>query len=286
MKKVVSVCRAVYWQWIMNTKMIVLLIAAIFLYIYCIEPMLFYAEALNTPLNLLEPFISITNSIYAAPLIPLLFLFLISSFPRLDQSSGFILFRIGRTKWFFGQILFIVFAGLTYLSVIGLFSILIVCKDAFLANGWSLAVRKIYEPSNLNLFRQAGLAQIDLSVLNQFRPYTAAFCSFLLMWNYTVVTGMILMLFAIRGKKVFGFFLNILANAVGTVLVVMNSSIMWVFPSAHITLTNHYDKELNITYFDVKYSFLYNFILLIVVALLAYRNVKNCSFHTIDVTED
>ena len=84
----------------------------------------------------------------------------------------------------------------------------------------------------------------------------------------------------------FGFFLNILANAVGTVLVVMNSSIMWVFPSAHITLTNHYDKELNITYFDVKYSFLYNFILLIVVALLAYRNVKNCSFHTIDVTED
>jgi hypothetical protein len=263
-----------------------MLIVAIFLYVYCIEPMQIYAAALDTPLNLLEPFISITNSVYAAPLLPLLFLFLISSFPCLDQSSGFILFRIGRTNWFLGQILFIGCAGLTYLSIILLFSVLVVCKDAFLANGWSLAVRRIYDPSNLDLFRQAGLAQINLSVLNQFRPYPAAIFSFLLMWSYIVVTGTVLMLFAVRGKKVIGFFFNVLSNAVGTVLVVMNSSIMWIFPSAHIMLANHYDESLNITYFDIEYSFLYSFILLVIVMWLAYKSIKTCSFHTIDVTED
>lgn len=286
MKKAMTVCRTVYWQWLCSTKMLTLLLAAVFLYIYCIEPMQFYAAALQTPLNLIEPFVSITNALYAAPLFPLLFLFLISAFPRLDQSSGFMLFRIGRRSWFFGQMLFLALASLTFLAIFFVFSVLAVCRDAFLANGWSLAVRKIYEPENLHLFQQSGLAQIDLSVLNQFRPREALLLSLLLMWGYMVVTGAVLLLFALRGKKLLGFFLNIAANAVGTVLVAFRVQVMWLFPSAHISLANHYDGTRSITYFDIRCSLLYNAVLLALVTLLAYRTAERCSFHTIDATED
>ena len=83
-----------------------------------------------------------------------------------------------------------------------------------------------------------------------------------------------------------GFFLNIAANTVGTVLVIFRAWVMWLFPSAHISLANHYDGTRNITYLDIRFSLLYNAVLLGIVMLFAYRTAQTCSFHTIDATED
>ncbi len=285
MKQIWTVCRTTYIHWICNTRMLVLLLIGIFLYIHCINPMKHYAAVLGTPLNVLEPFVSIMNSGYTTPLLPVLFLYLISDFPKLNQSSTFILFRLGRVKWFCGQMLFVALAGFTYLLTIFLFTLLTTCTDAFLDNGWSLAVRQIYEPKYTDLFSQSGLSQIDLSVLNQSRPYQATAIGFLLMWSYTVVSGAILMLFALRGQKLLGIFLNVITNALGLLFLMIDTPLKWVLPSAHIMFAQHYDGQRNITFLDVKFSYLYNLILLGAMLWLTWQSTLNCSFHTIDATE-
>lgn len=265
--------------------MMVLFLVFIFLYIYCIEPMQYYAAVLQTPLNMLEPFISIMNSLYTAPLLPILFLFLISDFPKLDQSSSFILLRTGRRSWFWGQIAFIALAALTYLLIIFLFSMASVASQAFWANGWSLAVREIYAPKYTDLFTQSGLSQIDLSVLNQSRPFQALTTSFVLMWGYMIVTGAMLMVFALNGKKLVGIFLNVAANALGLIMLAVDTPLKWALPSAHTVFAWHYDATYHITYLDIKYSYLYDAVLLVTMLYFAWRSTENCSFHTIDTTE-
>lgn len=285
MKQIFTICRTTYIKWLLNTKMLVLLLAGIFMYIYCIEPMSHYASVLGTPLNIIEPFISVTNCTFFAPLMPILFLFLVSDEPRLDQSSLFILYRSGRAKWFCGQLLFIMLAGLTYLLIVFIISILFIWKDSFIANGWSIAVRQIHEPKNRELFEQSGLSQIELSVLNQFRPYTALIYSFLSMWGYMTATGSIMLLFTLNGKKLFGVFLNVLVNGISLLMFSSESFLKWILPPSHVILARHYDDSLNITYLDIKYSLLYDAVLLICVVLFAYRSAKKCSFHVIDATE-
>lgn len=286
MKHIFTVCRMTYWQWICNTRMLLLLLAGIFMYVYCIEPMQHYASVMGTPLNILEPFISITNSMFTAPLLPILFLFLIANFPRLDQSSAFVLHRIGRRKWFWGQMLFVTLAGFTYLLLLFLMTIIVSHTTGFLANGWSLAVRQIYEPKYRSLFLSSGISQIDLSVLNQFRPYQAFFISFGCMWGYMILTGAIIQLFTLRGRKMLGVFLNVLANGIGMLLLAVESPLKWLFPSAHVILARHYDEILNNTYLDIKYSFLYDLIMLVSTLYFAWQSAELCSFHIIDATED
>ncbi len=280
-----TICSTTYLHWIGSSKMLVLCLVFIFLYNYCIEPMQYYASVLETPLNMLEPFISIMNSLYTAPLIPILFLFLISDYPKLDQSSSFILLRTGRRSWFWGQITFIALAALTYLFIILVFSVAIVASEAFWANGWSLAVREIYAPKYADLFTQSGLSQIDLSVLNQSRPFQAAITCFILMWGYMIVTGAILLLFALNGKKLVGIFLNVTANALGLLMLAVDTPLKWVLPSAHTVFAWHYDATYHNTYLDIRISYFYDAFLLILMLCLAWQSTKGCSFHTIETTE-
>lgn len=285
MKHTLTICRTTYIKWLLNTKMLVLLLAGIFMYIYCIEPMEHYASILGSPLNVVEPFISVTNCTFFAPLMPILFLFLVSDEPRLDQSSLFILFRTGRKKWFCGQLMFIILAGFTYLLIIFIISIIFIAKDSFVANGWSIAVRQIHEPEYRELFEQSGLSQIELSVLNQFRPFTALIYSFLSMWGYMTATGAIMLLFTLNGQKLIGIFLNVIVNGISLLMFSSEFSAKWLLPPTHVILARHYDDSMNITFLDIKYSLIYDAVLLICTIWLAYRRAKKCSFHIIDGTE-
>ena len=76
MRKVWTVCRTCYIDWLFRQQTLMLCPILIFLYLSVIRPMQYYADVFGTPLNLYEPFLCMLNSVYAVPLLPLSYLFL------------------------------------------------------------------------------------------------------------------------------------------------------------------------------------------------------------------
>lgn len=89
-KKCFSCAKTEYIKWICDARMIILAVLLIFIYSFAIEPLLLNAELMNEPLNILEPFIAISNSWAILLIVPLVFLTLIADYPKIDTNTVFI----------------------------------------------------------------------------------------------------------------------------------------------------------------------------------------------------
>ena len=95
-----------------------LFVLLIFIYSFIIEPLSLHAIKMNSPLNILEPFIATVNSEILMIIVPAVFMALFSDFPRTDGNTLFFLQRIGKLNWILGQILYSLMAIVTYVVAI------------------------------------------------------------------------------------------------------------------------------------------------------------------------
>ena len=113
-----SIAFVEYQKWLNNPRMIILLCAIVFMWNFAISPLVSLSEEMNSPLNALEPFIAVLNSKFLCLIMPAVYLFLISDYPRLDKNGVFVLSRVGRVNWFLGQLNFFFLAAFTFMSII------------------------------------------------------------------------------------------------------------------------------------------------------------------------
>ena len=281
MKKQITVCRYSFFAWISSTKVMVFLLYFIASYQLFIKPYIEFSQQLNSPLGTLEPFIIMTSMPYAASLLPLLTVILLGDIPIIDASGKFVIFRTGKTKWFAGQMLFIMCVSALVQVLLLLFSVGTVNVDSFFKNGWSLPVRYALSKGSNILDAFA----LDGAITNQVRPFQLVMITFTMNLLHTLVIGLVQYCFALVGKRVLGVLANIAMIGAGFCLWYVNTPFKWLLPLSHALYTGHYDSFFNKTYCDITLSYLYFFVLITALYFIAYRLTKKSSFHNIEVVD-
>jgi len=281
MKKQITVCRYSLFAWISSTKIMAFLLYYITSYQLFIKPYIEFSEQINSPLGIFEPYLIMTSMPYAASLLPLITVILLGDIPIIDASNKFVIYRTGKSKWFLGQMTFIICVSAFLQVSLLVFSVCSVNTKSFLANGWSIPIRNaLTEDSNiLDSFA------LDGTITNQIRPYQLIKISFTMNILHTLVIGLIQYCFALKGKRVLGVLLNIAFIGSGFCLWYIDTPYKWFLPLCHSLYNGHYDKFYNITYCDIRLSYLYFLVSIVILFILAYRITNNSSFHNIEVVD-
>lgn len=281
MRNVWAVCRTTYREWLLRPQTLAVIPVLLFFYINVTEPMLYYAAVMHTPVNLIEPYLCILNSYAAVPLLPLTCLFLFAGYPRLTGSTVLQLVRTGKRTWFLGQCLFLLTGICTLLAGIFLFSCLCAAPGAYLANGWSTAVRQIHNAEYSTLKMQSVLAVIDRSVLSQIRPYPALLLCTLLQMLYMSIAALTDFCLTLHGHKLLGVLVNLTCAGLGLFLLLSEAAFKWVMPAAHAVFAWHCDSVLDRVYMPVWGSLTYDAVLIAVLFVHGLCQVRRCSLMTV-----
>lgn len=253
-------------KWIVDARMIIILCLCVFIYSFVVEPIKANSELMGEPMNVLEPFIATLNSGMVLLVIPLGFLTLISDFPKIDGSTLFFIFRIGKKSWLCGQILRLFMMTAAYILAIFAASVGGVLASGFTGSEWSFVATKFASefPEQSGNF---GVLLLPENLYNQMTLPTAVMESTLFVISYLFSLGMILLSFSIAKRKTAGLFICGLVIALGAALCSINTKLMWTLPMAHSIIWLHYTEFLREPIFPVFYSAIY-FAAIIVAALI------------------
>ena len=240
-KKSLSVAKTEYLKWLLNPRMIIVLIMLIFIKTCAIDPLISRSIEMKSKLNILEPFIAIGNSGVILLIVPLAFLTLISDFPRTDGNTLFFITRTGKNNWLIGQIVFFFMSILSFFTTIMIGSVVPIITKSFSSNSWSDVVTK-YD----TMFPQkaGGFASelVPGNLYNQMSPVSAALQTYLLLILYMFVLALIMLLFNLLKMKTLGIFTAGVVIAFGVAGCSLKASIMWLFPMANSIIWLHYTE--------------------------------------------
>lgn len=266
--------KSTYMAWLLSDKQLMTFVAFICIYLYTISPIKDCAAYFNEPINLLEPFITIIGNAYCIPIVSIAFLITIIDFPDIGNNATFVLIRTGRRKWYYNQMIFLIAAIFTYMIALFLFSIIFTSGISFMINGWSNTVNNLELEMYRDLKNKNLLATIDLSILNNFRPYTAIKYSIILTVLHLILHGQLQIYFSMKFNRIAGICSSIGILGIGLALWTASSNIKWIFPFANSTIGWHYDKYFNETLLPLWVSFAYLITLNIVLYIMGQVNVK------------
>lgn len=279
-KKIFSVAKSEYIKWISNGRMFLVVILWVFIKECVIAPVVERSEIMGQPINLLEPFLATGNSGIMVLILPLVYLTLISDFPRVDGNTVLFLPRVGRYNWFLGQLLFAVCSFHTFLLLVMLGSVLPVINRSFFYNGWSLVVTdyEILYPESAGSFASELFPK---NLYNQMPPFKAAILTYVLLAAYMMVLAMIMLVFQIWKKKIFGFFVCGGLITFGCAFSAIKSDVQWLFPMAHSVTWKHYSDYYRELVMPIGNSVLYFALWIAVLFILGMVFVRNMNFDSI-----
>lgn len=268
-----------YRKLISDSRSVLMLVILIVGYQFITMPLLENAELMKIPINCLEPYIAVMNSNFMILLIPIIFLVLMSDFPRIDGNTIFVLQRVGRDNWLLGQLIYFFLAIVSYLYIILCGMCIPVLGRSVLSQTWSDVVldfsRKFPE-----LAQNSGSVSIPPEIYYHMSPLYAVLMGSVLLLLYLFLLMLLLLVVSVVGKKKIGILLDLVIIAMGMGLCATSSEYRFVLPMAHSLLGVHYTRYFresvcsvtqSLTYFGVVIAGL----LIIAVVLNSKRNFLN-----------
>lgn len=275
LKQIFGVAKTEFIGWITNPRVIIVGVLLIFIKTLAIEPLSSRAEKFGEKMIFFEPFIAVGNSGVLTMFIPLVFLVLMSDYPRLHGNVLFFISRTGKRNWLAGQILFLIAAAVTFLAAI-LLSSMIFSGGRFGAE-WSDAVTKF----NARFPNEASNFDSELlpsNLYNQIPMLTAVAETFVLMGAYLLVLTLIIYLFKMLFNNSSGLAAALAVIALGIVTTSLYSDLRWAFPMANTIIWLHYTEILSAPIYPVWCSFAYFSVLLAVLIFLNFFALKKLKF--------
>lgn len=270
---------------IFNSRNLLLLFVVIFIQEYVIYPLREASEMMLQPVNILEPFIAVSNSGLFVLIIPILYIVLMSDFPKMSGNMLLVIHRAGKINWLISQYIVMIIVILLYLLFYVLISVVLASHIGFVANGWSLVVTdydKVLKDQASTTIRSL----LPMALFNQMSPYEAVIKSFLCIAGYLFVVSAIQLLFTIIDKKIWGYFISGCIISAGAALCSLKTQYMWLLPMSHAVLWLHFDevKRKPIVPLTVSYCYLFLCAVIIVVcSFWLFRRNKMCIFEEADV---
>lgn len=280
LKKSFSLARAEYLKWICDARMLILSVLLVFIYSFAITPLLENAQIMNEPLNILEPFIAVANSGTLMLIIPLVFLTLTADFPKIDTNTVFYIIRVGRFNWLVGQILKLIFMALSFLLVIFLGAVVPMLSKGFWYNGWSNVVTGFASefPEQSGNF---GVQLLPENLYNQLDVFSAATESYLLIFAYLMILGLILLSFSLIKQKTFGFVTAGAIISLGTALCSIKTNLMWITPMANSVVWIHYTKYFSQPIMPMSFSVCYLVIFIVALIIFCFAAIRKFNYDNV-----
>lgn len=269
-------------KWVCDARMVIVAVLLIFINNFAVSPLTNNAELMGEPLNILEPFIAVANSEILILIIPIVFLTLIADYPKVDTNTVFYIVRIGRANWFVGQILKLVFMIISYLAVIFLGTVLPMLSKGFWYNGWSNVATGFVKmfPDRRGDF---GVELLPENLYNQLTVFSAAVQSYLLVFAYLMIIGLILLSFSLVKHKTVGFVLCGAVISLGTAFCSIKTTLMWTMPMANSIIWLHYTKYFREPVMSMSFSVSY--LAIFIAVLLAFCFIAIRKFNYDNVAE-
>lgn len=278
MRKIWNCAVSEYLGWVTNSRMILIAVLWIFNYVLAVSPLMDRAKEMKAPVNLLEPFVAVGSSGMILLILPIVFLVLISDFPRSHGNVLFQLLRTGRTTWLLSQLLFLLMTILTYLLLVAAGTILPVIGRCAVQTEWSSVVTQYAE-----LFPES-VGSYELLPENLFYQLrnvpVAALHTYGLLALYLLLIGMFLLCSALIGKRKGGNLLTGFIIAAGTAMSSVGSAAMWFFPMAHSVTWVHFTKYKRKPVFPLSDSYILFVFAVLILLAVAFYTVRRFTFGT------
>jgi hypothetical protein len=280
LKQAFSCARTEYIKWICDARMIILGVLLIFIYNFAIEPLLKNAEEMGEPLNMLEPFIAVANSGIILLIIPLVFMTLIADFPKIDNNTVFYIIRVGRVNWLLGQVIKLVMMAVSYLAFIFAGAVIPMIGRSFWYNGWSAVVTQYLMrfPEKTGNF---GLQLVPENLYNQMSVFGAAVQSYLLVFAYLMIIGLLLLSFSLIKKKTLGFVLCGAVISLGTAFCAVKTMLMWSMPMANTIVWLHFTRYFRQPVVTIYFSITYLCVFIAVLLVFCFIAIKRFNYDNV-----
>ncbi len=159
--------------------------------------------------------------------LPLLLIF--SNAPFIDNNQLYVIARAGKTKWFIGQVIYIVITSALYFVFIILSSILFNLDYISFSNEWGKVITTL---ANTNVGMNFNIElSVSKNVIQVFTPVQAMWFTFLHSWFSGIILGFVMFLFNLnlKGSGTFAasFILVFSAIASKNILLTKYSPITW-----------------------------------------------------------
>ena len=275
-----SCAKTEYIKWVCDARMIILGVLLIFIYNFAIQPLLKNAEMMNEPLNMLEPFIAVANSGAVLMIIPLVFMTLIADFPKIDNNTVFYIMRIGRKNWLTGQIIKLVMMAASYLAVIFAGSVVPMLTRGFWYNGWSNVVtnfKNVFPEQSMNF----GTQLVPENLYNQLTVFEAAVKSYLLVFAYLVIIGLILLALSLVKHKTLGFVACGAVISLGTAFCSIKTVLMWTMPMANSIIWLHFTKYFRVPEVSLAFSVMYLVTFIAALTVFCYISIGKFNYDNV-----
>lgn len=256
LKKIFLVSKGEYVRWLVNPRAVLLFVIWIFISNCALVPLSECADTMQMKLNIFEPFIAVGNSPLLMLILPLGYITLMADFPRTNRNALSVVSRCGRLNWGLGQLLFSVYAAITYCTVLLITSTLPLAAKSFIGNEWSDAVR-LYGYFFPDRAGSAVTSLLPKNLYNQLSPFHAVLNTFLLMLLCLLTLSAVMLLLRLIGYKKLGFFAACALIAAGAALTGISSPTMWATPIGNAILWKHFTEYYREPVFALPLSYLY-----------------------------
>lgn len=280
-RKVLAIAKKEILEWILDSRHLVLVCSYIVIYEKIVKELLEMSEKINEPINILEPFIALSGNGYATVLLPVVFLILISDFPKIDGNMQFYIIRTGKVKWLLGQIIFAVFVSAGYTFVTFLVMCLIAAPHAYAGNVWSDVVTKyyLYFPNEKDGIENS---LINGTLYNQKSPIQAFCHTFFLFFLLLFLLCMICLFGFVISKKIECIFLSGFLIVLGGITVYEDWKCKWYLPIVHTMVWQHYHPVLKKEIVSLWNSYLYFIVMIMILILLVFLGIKKKNFERVE----
>lgn len=275
LKQIVSAAKTEYVGWITDPRVIILGVLLLFIKALAIDPLSNRAEKFGERMIFWEPFIAVGNSGALALFIPLVFLVLLSDYPKLGGNSLFYISRIGKRNWLCGQILFLIMAIGTFMAAILGASILF--SGGRFGFNWSDAVTKYNARFPAEAFNFDS-ELLPSNLYNQIPMITATVQTFVLMSAYLLVLSLVIYALKILFCNSSGLAVAVGVIALGSVTTSLGTGLRWALPTSNTIVWLHYTEILSEPVYPVWASFAYFGGVLAALIILNFIALKKLKF--------
>ncbi|MEE3393456.1 MAG: hypothetical protein VZR23_07220 [Lachnospiraceae bacterium] len=256
-EKILRVSKEGYMEFLFSKKLIIIIFSIVFLYEDVTGKMIKLAYDTSFTINIIEPYILILSYRIHAMVVPLTFIVVMSDFPNINRSGYFVLSRIDRFSWFFGEVLSSFFSALTFLFILAAANALCCLKVASSGTDWSPYITELYGV-NREAYDLNNQLFIKTETVAQGTPVIVFIHATLLMLLFLVSISLFLACFKMIGQKRLGVFSIMSITILG---MLAKGRLKWAFPINHCIYAQHFNAYFAATECRIIYSYLFFIVL-------------------------
>lgn len=256
-KGILQVARGEFRLFVINSKIIVVLFAIIYISESLMEPVRRLCEASGLKLSFMEPYLLLTDVASYNLVIPLVFLILMSGFPSRQSFNYFSLIRISRMQWLLGEMLFVCAAAVSYILLILFGLIAYMCRYINWTNGWGSYMLDFHARypeeymENANYFLRSDM-------MTHGSPLSVFLHSLCLMVCMLLAVALLQMTFALIKKSLIGMLLSVGITLMAAPMIHNGTGkLKWIFPMPHTNFALHFNGFLAEKNLGIGMSYIY-----------------------------